>query len=799
MGTTETQGWYLGKNVADGARVDYVGKHLTTHGLVFGMTGSGKTGLSATLLEEAARSGVPVIAIDPKGDLTNLALSWPSLDAANFAAWIDPAKAGASPADAHAAGERSAAAWSAGLAADGLGAEDIRALRQRTHVTVYTPGSTAGVPVSVLDQFVAPAGWRALPEEDRAELVGGIAAALLALVNLDADPIQSKEYILLSNILSSAWDAGESLDLAKVIQRVDAPPFAKLGVFSVDDFFPPKKRREFAMQLNGLVASPSFQAWLEGQPLDIDRLLQRTPSAQRLSVFYLAHLDDAERMSFVTLLLDRIIAWMRSQPGTGELRALLYMDEVFGYLPPHPASPASKRPLLTLLKQARAFGLGVLLATQNPVDIDYKALTNAGTWLVGKLQAEQDRERLLDGLVSATSASGKTPSRSELSRMISGLESRQFLLHDASDGADLVFKTRWALSFLRGPLTRQEVARLRAARFYNLPETAALDADVVPAVVARAAPAEPGWPTHAPIPAPATAAYVQTQVPTPIPRTARRIPPLEARFLSPAALARPTLAAFFGAAPRGPWSYHPALMAEARLTFPIDALGSVTTGTVRHVAYPLPANAAALAWTLAELPADARDFVPAEPGARFEPLPAWLDQPSECERAKDALIRSLIATQRVTVPVCPSLMRTGEPGETLDAFRTRLGQQVQRASGSLLGKLHGRQSLETALFDQELASLRELLAADQRELGFLKAQGDAEALARATERVRWRMGKFREAKERREGFARDHARASADVEFAALDHLAACELRTVTLTPKHITAAFFGLLWVPAG
>ncbi len=785
MDTKGTLGWYLGKNVADGSRVDYVGKHLTTHGLVFGMTGSGKTGLAATLLEEAARAGVPVIAIDPKGDLTNLALSWPSLDAAHFATWLDPAKAGTNPAETQAAGERAAAAWRAGLAADGLGAEDLRALRERTHVTVYTPGSTAGVPVSVLDEFVAPSGWPTLPEEDRAELVGGIAAALLALVDLDADPIQSKEYILLSNILSGAWDQGERLDLAGVIQRVDAPPFAKLGVFSVDDFFPPKKRREFAMQLNGLVASPSFQAWLEGQPLDIERLLLRTPQAQRLSIFYLAHLDDRERMSFVTLLLDRLIAWMRSQPGTGELRALLYMDEVFGYLPPHPANPASKRPLLTLLKQARAFGLGVLLATQNPVDIDYKALTNAGTWLVGKLQAEQDRERLLDGLVSAASASGKAPARSELSRMIAGLESRQFLLHDANEGADLVFKTRWALSFLRGPLTRQELARLRAARFYNLPATAALDADVAAPPTAVSAPLSP--------------APAQFDVPAPIPRPAPIAAPLESRFLTPAALARPALAAFFGAAPHGTARcYRPSLMAEARLTFPIDTWGSLTTGTVRRVAYPLPESAAALAWALAELPADARDFGPAEGGATYAPLPAWLDQPGAREHAKDALIRALIATQRVTVPVCPPLMRTGEPGETLDAFRTRLAQQVKRASRPLLGRLHGRQSLETALFDQELASLRELLAGDQRELDFLKKRGDAEALARATERTRWRIGKFREAQQRRESFVREHARASADVEFAALDHLAACELRQVTLTPKHITAAFFGLLWVPS-
>ncbi len=467
-------GFFLGTETdAGAAKVDYQAKHLTTHGLIFGMTGSGKTGLALGLLEEAQRARIPIIAIDPKGDLANLALAWPDLSPKYFAAWLDLANLdGRAPLDV---AEAQANVWRNGLAKDGLGEADIAAMRQSASVAIYTPGSTSGIPVSLLDRFEPPPGYSTLPEEDKSELVGGIVAALLALVKIDADPLQSKEYILLATILSEAWSRGEALDLPKLVQSVSVPPFTRLGVFELDEFFPPKKRRDFAMQLNGLIASPSFQAWLTGVPLDIDRLMRKEPPGgqSRTSIFSIAHLDDAERMSFVTLLLDRVIAWMRAQPGTGELRAIIYMDEVFGYLPPHPLNPPSKRPLLTLLKQARAYGVGVLLATQNPVDVDYKALTNAGTWMIGKLQTDQDKERILDGLMGAQTAAVEV-SRADVSDKISALQGRQFLLQNAHEGRQRTFKTRFCMSYLRGPLTRQEIGRLRELDFYNAPEVAAL-------------------------------------------------------------------------------------------------------------------------------------------------------------------------------------------------------------------------------------------------------------------------------------------------------------------------------------
>ncbi|TNF26096.1 MAG: ATP-binding protein, partial [Deltaproteobacteria bacterium] len=484
--------FHLGKRVdldheADDARVEYDPKHLTTHGLVFGMTGSGKTGLCIGLLEEAGRENIPIIAIDPKGDLTNLALCWPDLAPQRFADWIDPARVQNGGPTAAELGAKTAEVWRTGLAKEGLDSDEIGAYRAATNITLYTPGSSAGVQVSLLDRFEPPPKFDELTAEDQSELVAGVVSAVLALVDVDADPLQSREYILLSNLLTHAWTRGQSLDLPALIRLIDAPPFDRLGVFDLEEFFPSKKRKAFAMQLNGLIASPSFQPWLHGEPLDMDALLGGNGEVSRTSIFYIAHLDDSERMSFVSLLLDRLIGWMRAQPGTGSLRAILYMDEIFGYLPPHPYSPPTKRPLLTLLKQARAYGLGVVLATQNPVDVDYKAVTNAGTWFVGKLQTEQDKDRILDGLVSASAEVGHSVSRAEISRRISALESRQFLLHNAHESEQHVFKTRFVRSFLRGPMTKPEITRLKAEGFYNLgpARLAAAPAPASPGPVAR--------------------------------------------------------------------------------------------------------------------------------------------------------------------------------------------------------------------------------------------------------------------------------------------------------------------------
>ncbi len=809
--------FYLGKDTTTSAPVAYESKHLTTHGLIFGMTGSGKTGLAIALLEEAQRAQIPVIAIDPKGDLGNLALCWPDLSPRNFAVWLDPGRLdGQSPLDAAAP---LAENWRAGLERDGLGPNDMTAMRQRSHVTIYTPGSTAGVPVSLLDRFEPPPGYAGLPDEDKSELIGGIVAALLALVQIDADPIQSREYILLANLLREAWHRGESLDLQTIVGRVTEPPFAKLGVFELDEFFPPKKRRDFAMQLNGLIASPGFEAWRTGAPLDIERLFKKDAAGARTSIFSIAHLDDSERMSFVTLLLDRIIAWMRAQSGTGELRALLYMDEVFGYLPPHPGNPPSKRPILTLLKQARAFGLGVLLATQNPVDVDYKALTNAGTWLIGKLQTEQDKERILDGLMSAQTAS--TPvSRSEISRRISSLEGRQFLLQNAHTAAQQTFRTRYCMSYLRGPLTRQEITRLKDANFYNLPETAPL----APPATRTAAPAPQKPAPEPPRAAPPTGALVGEIVSPPsapqptagwpsAPKTPsfrpRAASTIDTRYLWPHLLQRPNVAAAVNAAAPstgdGPRLLRPALYAEVRAFSAARILGRPSSnqgtelGTLRRLAFPLGTSPGALRW----LPLGPYDLMATElafdapEGYEHLSLPAWVQSPADCERAKDRLRADIAASERMVVPFCPALNRFGEPNETVDDFRHRLAIELGRATKSALGKVTTTRDMQAAHFDKKLAELKALLEMDRNELAFLKQSGDDEAFKKAQVRARFRLEKYKELQASRETFVGAAERDLADIELSALDKLDTLEYRELTLESRGLELLFFGLVWVP--
>jgi len=794
---------------ARGAKIDYLPKHLTTHGLIFGMTGSGKTGLALGVLEEAQRARIPIIAIDPKGDLANLALAWPDLSPKYFANWLDLANLdGRSPLDV---AEAQANVWRNGLAKDGLGEAEIGAMRQSAHLSIYTPGSTSGIPVSLLDRFEPPPGYATLPEEDKSELVSGIVAALLSLVKIDADPLQSKEFILLANILSESWGRGETLDLPKLVQRVSLPPFSRLGVFELDEFFPPKKRRDFAMQLNGLIASPSFQAWLAGVPLDVDKLLRKEPGGpSRTSIFSIAHLDDTERMSFVALLLDRVIAWMRAQPGTGELRAIIYMDEVFGYLPPHPLNPPSKRPLLTLLKQARAYGVGVLLATQNPVDIDYKALTNAGTWMVGKLQTDQDKERILDGLMGAQTAAVEV-SRSDVSRKISALEGRQFLLQNAHEGRQRTFKTRFCMSYLRGPLTRQEIGKLRELDCYNAPELAGMTVrytgpakpNVSPAAAAPAAPAPQAAP---PPPEPGSDVVGEVVEPTvahaPEPGARADVRGLATRYLPSPVLIRPEVRAALGVGEiyaQGPLTLRPALFGDAKISYQIEQWGELTTGTVARLAWPLPETPGAVSWRVVDGAVRASDLSEQAPlGGVPAALPTWLSSPADRERAKDLFVRQIVGTQRITVPVCAPLMRIGEPGESLEGFRSRLAKLLGQAADGALGKAGSSRDQQAAMFDKQLAELKALLEMDKNELGFLRERGDADALRRAGDRAKLRMERYRELQATRAKFVGLAQRDMADIEFSALDKLAACELRDVSLSPKGVRLGFFGLVWIPS-
>ncbi|MGC4014334.1 MAG: DUF87 domain-containing protein [Luteolibacter sp.] len=447
----------------------YDSKDLVTHGVVLGMTGSGKTGLCLAAIEEAAMDNIPAIIIDPKGDISNLLLTFPNLSPEDFRPWInedDAAKKGISP-DEFAA--QTAEMWKKGLADWGQTPERIQEFRSKVDITLFTPGSKAGIPVSILASLEAPSEEVLEDSEVYGERVESTVQSLLSLVGVDADPIQSPEAVLLAAIFQNEWKNGRNLTLEGLIALIQKPGFDKVGVLDLESFYSQKNRQTLALKFNNLVASPGFASWLEGPPLDIGKMLRTDGGKPRLSIFSIAHLGDAERMFFVSLLLNQTLAWMRTQNGTTSLRALLYMDEIYGYLPPT-ANPPSKKPLMTLLKQGRAFGLGCLLATQNPVDLDYKALSNIGTWFLGRLQTERDKLRVLDGLEGAAGAQNMKFDRNEMEKLLSALGNRVFLMNNVHEDHPVLFQVRWAMSYLTGPLTRAQIKTLmdpRRAEFAN--------------------------------------------------------------------------------------------------------------------------------------------------------------------------------------------------------------------------------------------------------------------------------------------------------------------------------------------
>ena len=455
--------FYLGKEVKTDEVSDelvlYDSKDLTTHAVIIGMTGSGKTGLGIGLLEEAAIDNIPVIAIDPKGDLGNIMLTFPSLTQQSFKPWVNSQEAMNKGFSADDYAKDQAALWKKGLKSWGQEPERIKRLKDAADFAIYTPGSNAGLGISVLSSFAAPSEKVRQDSDAFGEKVSATATSLLGMLGIDADPITSREHILLSNIFNHYWAQGKSLDIASLIGAIQQPPFDKIGVMDLESIYGANDRFALAMKVNALLAAPGFQAWMEGEDLDANRLLYTAEGKPRVSVMSIAHLSDSERMFFVSMLLNEIIAWMRSQPGTNSLRAILYMDEIFGYMPPS-ANPPSKKLFLTLLKQARAYGLGLVLATQNPVDLDYKGLSNCGTWFLGRLQTERDKARVLDGLEGASAALD----RKTLENTLTNLGKRRFLLHNVHEDKPVVFNTRWVMSYLSGPMTRDQIASLMSER-----------------------------------------------------------------------------------------------------------------------------------------------------------------------------------------------------------------------------------------------------------------------------------------------------------------------------------------------
>lgn len=445
----------------------YDTKDLTTHAMLVGMTGSGKTGLGISLLEEAALDNIPALIIDPKGDMTNLMLNFPNLEAEDFLPWVSGEEAQRKELTREALAASKAESWRNGLADWGINTDRLQRLKKQTLVRVYTPGSTAGIPISLLRSIALPSENILLDQELLNEYASSTVSALLTLLGEQDDPVNSREHILLNTILLDQWAARKSLTLPELIQHIQKPQVKQFGVLSLETFFPEKDRMQLAMKINNLLANPQFSLWMQGVPLDIDKFLFDEDGKPCLSIFSIHHLNDEERMFFVSSFLNAVLSWVRSQSGTSSLRALLYMDEIFGYFPPV-SNPPSKKPLLTLLKQARAYGLGLVLSTQNPVDLDYKGLSNIGSWFIGRLQTQQDKDRLLAGLESASAENARVFDRQTLNRLLSSLPSRVFLMNNVHEDGPVLFHSRWAMSYLAGPLSRQQIARLDQPKLGDL-------------------------------------------------------------------------------------------------------------------------------------------------------------------------------------------------------------------------------------------------------------------------------------------------------------------------------------------
>ncbi len=643
----------------------YDSKDLVTHAVCVGMTGSGKTGLCIGLLEEAAIDGIPAIVIDPKGDLANLLLAFPDLSPASFQPWVNPQDAQASGLSLDAFAAREAEQWREGIARDGQDAERVRRLAEAAEFRVLTPGSQAGLPVSILRSFAAPASALIDDEELFQARVATSATSLLGLLSIDADPLTSREFVLISALLSAAWKDGRDLDLPSLIREIQTPPMTRVGVIELESFYPAKERFQLALRLNNLLASPSFAAWLAGDPLDVHSALYTPEGKPRVSIFSIAHLSDPERMFFVSLLLSETLAWARSQPGTQSLRAILFMDEIAGYFPPV-REPPSKRPLLTLLKQARAHGLGVVLATQNPVDLDYKGLANTGTWFIGRMQTDQDKARVLDGLEAASNAGVDRPT---LDRWISGLEKRVFLLHDVHESEPVLFKTRFTLSYLRGPLARAEIQRLMSAR--------------------KSDGAAPRARAASPAAAPA----------------------------SPTAFSRPVLepgiGEIFVRARGGAPKYRPMLLGRARITFTDAKHGIAVERSVVRAVELAPATRS-IDWERAvafEFGAADLDTAPSD-GALFAPLPALAGQKKSYGAWRKSFADFLARRESLEIWKHRGTKLVSRPGESEGEFRVRLGHALRESRDELSEKLREKYAPKLAALEERH---RRTLAAVERE------------------------------------------------------------------------------------
>jgi len=798
---SDDKGFYIGRRYdlkagTAGEDVRYDPADLTTHGVVVGMTGSGKTGLCVDILEEAALQGLPALIVDPKGDIANLLLHFPALAPADFQPWVDPDQARREGIEMAALAEKTARTWSEGLAGWDIDGERIRRVAQAVEYAVYTPGSDAGIPVSILASLQAPGvAW-----DDNRELlrerIASTVTALLGLVGIEADPVQSREHILLANLFETAWKAGQDMDLTELIRQIQSPPMQRLGAIELEQFYPEDDRFDLAMRLNNLLASPTFEAWIEGVPLDIERLLWAQDGTPRHSVFYLAHLPESERMFFVTLLMTAVESWMRTQSGSPSLRGLIYFDEVLGYLPPV-ANPPSKPPMLRLLKQARAFGLGLLLTTQNPVDLDYKGLSNAGTWFIGKLQTEQDKARLLDGLESAEGGAGFK--RADIDRLISALGKRVFILHNVHEKAPLIFQTRWAMAYLRGPITRDQIRPLNQL------------VSAQPGVAAITSP-EPAERAKADAGASATRPAVPQGV---------------AEYFLPnnQTVSEAMKAAGEAAAEesRARLVYRPALLAQAGVRYldrkhNIDQLES-TAAIVEEAD-----RSGVVRWEdwLATVPVEALDRAPAAQ-AQFADLFAPLNDAAQLRSLEADFKDFIYHTQGLKLFANSALELLAEPGTTEAAFRQQLSDAARKARDDEVEALKDKYESKIDKVQDRLEKEERELAEDESELSARKM----EELATHAENI---LGLFGGSRSRRRVSSsltkrRMTTKAKADVEESqqVIDDLkqelvdmeselraeieeiqnrwaeTATQIEETVITPykKDIRVEYFGVIWKP--
>jgi hypothetical protein len=655
----------------------YDSKDLVTHAVCVGMTGSGKTGLCIALLEEAAIDGVPAIVIDPKGDLTNLMLMFPDLKPGDFAPWVnaeDAEKKGVSP-DDYAA--QQAEFWKNGLAQWGEDGARIGRLKEAAEFRIYTPGSNAGLSVSILKSFAAPQAAMREDAELMRDRISTTATSLLGLLGIEADPIKSREHILISNILNAAWSAGNDLDIAALIQQIQTPPMTKVGVMDLDSFFPSKDRFELAMSLNNLLAAPGFSSWMEGEPLDVQQLLHTPGGRPRISIFSIAHLDDAQRMFFVSLLLNQTLGWMRAQSGTTSLRAILYMDEIFGYFPPV-ANPPSKLPLLTLLKQGRAFGLGVVLVTQNPVDLDYKGLSNTGTWLIGRLQTERDKNRVLEGLEGVAAGTGMKFDRAQMEQTLAGLGNRIFVMNNVHEDGPEVFESRWAMSYLRGPLTRAQIKTLMAP--VRAQSVGAANAQAVSIATGVSSQSMTSGAATAAAAAPAAKATANTRPVLPSEISQYFIP--VRNEIKDATLV-----------------YHPTVFGAAQVRFTDKKID--TTKNVIVIA-PLSDGVIPVDWDQAavvDVPLEDLDQTPQD-DAQFADLPSTASKAKSYDSWKKDFAGWLYRTQKTELLQSPTLSETSNPDEAERDFRVRLQQAAREARDGAAEKLRQKYAPKIAALEE---------------------------------------------------------------------------------------------------